>query len=128
MRGPCQGGPRDASRGVMNVADVMSHRPLTLDAFDTVEDAAEVMRARMVGALPVVERGQLVGIVTDRDLVLRSTAHGHRPDEIYLRQVMTPRPATCRPEEPLEAAVERMITRRVRRLIVVGERCVAGLL
>jgi CBS domain-containing protein len=117
--------PREAA---MQVADAMSHQPVMIDAFDTVEDAAALMRMRVVGALPVIERGRLAGIVTDRDLVLRSTAHGDRPGEIHVRQVMTEQPVTCRPEEPLELAVERMIARRVRRLIVVDELGVAGML
>ncbi|HEX8954068.1 MAG TPA: CBS domain-containing protein, partial [Polyangia bacterium] len=61
------------------------------------------------------------GIVTDRDLALRVVAPGEWPWETYVREVMTRAPATCRAEEPLGAAIERMLQRRVRRLVVVDE-------
>jgi CBS domain-containing protein len=108
------------------VADVMSYRPIVIDAFDSVQAAAQVMRAQAVGTLPVVERGQLVGIVTDRDLVLRSTAAGERPWESHVREVMTRDPVVCAPDEKLTTAVERMIARRIRRLIVVDDSGVVG--
>ena len=113
----------------MKVADVMSYQPVVVDAYDTTQQAAQLMRAHVVGALPVVESGQLVGIVTDRDLALRVVAPGERPWETYVREVMTRAPLTCRADEPLDVAAERMRTRRVRRLVVVGERAeVCGVL
>ena len=105
----------------MKVADVMSYQPVTADADESAQSAAQHMRAHVVDALPIVEDGRLVGILTDRDLALRVVAPGERPWEARVRDVMTPRPITCRPDEPLGAAVERMLDRRVRRLIVVGD-------
>ena len=112
----------------MIVADVMSYSPAVIEAFDTVEAAAQLMRARIIGALPVVEHDKLVGIVTDRDLVLRAIAVGERPWDALVRMVMTPKPATCKPDEPVEIAIERMIGHCVRRLIVVDGESVAGML
>jgi CBS domain-containing protein len=87
------------------------------------------MRGHVVGALPVLESGRLVGIVTDRDLALRVVATGQRPWETYVRQVMTPHPASCRTDDPLETALERMLARHVRRLVVLnGQSEVIGLL
>ena len=106
----------------MRVTEVMSYRPIAIDAFATVQTAAQQMRSHVVGALPVVERGQLVGIITDRDVVLRMVAQGERPPwETYVREVMTEHPLTCRPDERLADAVERMVGRNVRRIIVVDE-------
>ena len=105
----------------MKVADVMSYQPVVVDAFETVQSAAQHMRAHVVGALPVVDKGQLVGIVTDRDLALRVVAPGERPWETYVREVMSRAPMTCRAEEELDVAVGRMLERRVRRLVVVDE-------
>jgi CBS domain-containing protein len=106
----------------------MSSRPVVIDAFASVQAAAQQMRAHAIGVLPVVEHGNLVGVVTDRDLVVRCVATGGLPWETYVREVMTEDPATCRPAELLTAAVERMIARRVRRLIVVDAGGVVGLL
>ena len=105
----------------MRVADVMSYRPQVVDAFETIESAAQRMRAQVVGALPVVEHGRLVGIVTDRDLALRGVAAGARPWETYVREVMTESPATCLAADSIDDAVERMLTQGVRRLIVVDD-------
>jgi CBS domain-containing protein len=106
----------------------MSYRPATIGEFETVPNAAELMRANVIGTLPVVEHGRLLGIVTDRDLVVRAMARGESPWDLRVRDVMTPAPAVCTPEEPIARVVERMIARRVRRLIVVDEGAVAGLL
>jgi CBS domain-containing protein len=112
----------------MNVADVMCQLPVVIDAFENLEVAAQVMRARVIGALPVVEHEKLVGIITDRDLVLRAVAAGDKPWETYVREVMTPHPATCRPDETVGNAAERMIGRCVRRLVVVEGDRVVGML
>ena len=105
----------------MRVADVMSYRPVVVDAYDTTQQAAQLMRAHVIGVLPVLEHERLVGILTDRDLALRVVAPGERPWETYVREVMSRAPVTCRADEPLDVAVERMQRRRVRRLVVVGE-------
>lgn len=113
----------------MNVSDVMSYQPVVVDAYESTQSAAQHMRAHVVGALPVVDQGHLVGIVTDRDLALRVVAPGERPWETAVREVMTRAPLTCRADEPLETAVARMLARRVRRLVVVDENnAVRGLL
>ncbi len=104
----------------MKVSDVMSYLPVFVDAFDTVQVAAQRMRVHVVGALPVLDQGELVGMVTDRDLAIRVVAAGDRPAETYVHQVMTPDPVTCRADEPLEVAIERMARRCVRRIVVVG--------
>jgi CBS domain-containing protein len=113
---------------IMKVADVMSYRPCIIGEFETVQRAAQMMRANVVGALPVVERGRLVGIVTDRDLVTRGMARGEVPWDLRVREVMTPNPALCTPEEPLERVVERMIARSIRRILVIDKGGVAGVL
>jgi CBS domain-containing protein len=112
----------------MKVADVMSYRAHTISAFETVQHAAQVMRANVIGCLPVVDGGRLVGMLTDRDLVVRGLARGEPPWELRVREVMTPDPLVCTPEEPIERAVARMIDGRVRRLVVVDGHGVAGVL
>jgi len=113
----------------MRVAEVMSFRPRVIDVAESVQAAAEAMRSAVAGILPVVDGDELVGVVTDRDLVVRSVAHGHRPHEVTVRQVMSAEPATCSPDDTVVAAVGRMIDREVRRLVVVdGAGTVMGLL
>jgi signal-transduction protein with cAMP-binding, CBS, and nucleotidyltransferase domain len=112
----------------MKVADVMSYRPVVIDAYESVQTAALVMRSQVIGSLPVVEHGRLVGVVTDRDLALRGLIRGTRPEDICVRAVMSEAPATCQRGERLVDAVARMVERRVRRLVVVEDGAVIGVL
>jgi CBS domain-containing protein len=80
------------------------------------------MRHHDVGSLPVVDSAsskKLIGIVTDRDLVIKVVA-GNRPvDRTTVRDAMTPNPAACREVEDLDRAVTLMAGRQVRRMPVV---------
>lgn len=102
---------------------IMTRNPMSCVPSDPVTLAAERMRRANVGALPVLEGedGWLVGIVTDRDLVMRAIARGLPSDATCVSDVMTRDVATCLPGDPIEKAVERMEERHVRRLPVVDD-------
>jgi CBS domain-containing protein len=90
---------------------------------NNVEMAAQSMRAEDVGALPVVDGHQtrkLIGIVTDRDLAMRVVGQGRDAKSTMVREVMTPNPMTCRPSDDLDAALEIMAQRQVRRVPIVN--------
>ncbi len=89
---------------------------------DTVETAARTMRDRGVGSLVVVREGQPLGIVTDRDLVLRVLAEGLDPRSVRLADVVTYDPVTVATTDGIETAVARMRAHGVRRLPLVDER------
>jgi len=87
----------------------------------TVQEAAALMRDNDCGSIPVVENtssNHLIGTVTDRDLAIRGLAAGKGPD-ILVRDVMTPDPVTCVPEDEVEDLRQVMIERQVRRVPVV---------
>jgi len=102
--------------------DVMTRELVYCEPGDPVTRAAELMRAHDIGSLPVVESrasGRLIGIVTDRDLVVKVVA-GTRPvDAAMVRDAMTPNPWSCRAEDALDNALSIMAERQVRRLPVV---------
>jgi CBS domain-containing protein len=102
-------------------ADIMTRDPVCCTPGDTARKAAELMKAEDVGPLPVVETGsgRLVGIVTDRDLVLNVLARGLDASTTKVSEAMTRDPVCCKEEEPLEDALEKMSTYQVRRLPVV---------
>jgi CBS domain-containing protein len=104
----------------MRVEEVMSHRAMVIDADGTLREAAERMRVAVVGALPVLSNGRLVGMVTDRDLALRGLCHG-LDCRAHVREVMTRDPVTCLPGESVEEAAELMRSKAIRRLVVVDE-------
>ena len=102
-------------------ADIMTRDPVCCSPDDTAKKAAELMKKEDVGPLPVVEKasGRLVGIVTDRDLVLNVLARGLDASTTKISEAMTPNPVCCKEEEALEDALEKMSTYQVRRLPVV---------
>lgn len=114
----------------MQVSAVMSHRPEIVDADASVAAAARQMRATMVGLLPVVSGGRLVGVVTDRDLAARALTAGGDARNLCVRDVMTRSLVVCHPEDAVEAAVARMVDHAVRRVVVVDRDtgAVAGVL
>jgi len=88
------------------VGDLIEKRKLVLAAPEmSVTKAAWMMKKNKVGAVLVVERGQLVGIFTERDVVYRVVALGLAPDTTMVRDVMTREPVTVGPDEPLGAAL-----------------------
>jgi len=112
----------------MKARDIMASNPQALLPEETVSHAASVMKKMDIGALPVVENRttmRLVGILTDRDLVVRHLAEKHRED-CEVRLPMTEREdpsefATARPEDTVDYVMELMIKHQVRRVPVVAD-------
>jgi len=89
---------------------------------DTVTKAAELMKSENVGSLPVIENEQtekLVGIVTDRDLVLKVVANGLDAKSTKVDAVMTHKVVTCRAGADLQKALDVMSKHQLRRIPVV---------
>ena len=87
----------------------------------TAQEAAALMRDNDCGSIPVVESSasqRLVGTVTDRDLAVRGVAAGKGP-ETPVRDLMTPDPVTCVPEDEIEDLRQVMVEQQVRRVPVV---------
>lgn len=113
----------------MRVRDVMSRRVETIGPDETLRAAARRMKERDVGALVVCEDERPVGILTDRDLVVRAVAAGIDPAGAEVRRAMTPQVLACAEDDPLDEAALRMSRGAVRRLVVVdaGQRLVGVL-
>jgi CBS domain-containing protein len=101
------------------VSDIMTADVISLSAEDTVRDAARHMREANVGAIVVQKKGDLFGIVTDRDIVVRCLAQGGNCDTTPLGEVCSPEVATLRPDDEVDYAVTLMRDRAVRRIPVV---------
>ena len=89
---------------------------------DTVDQAAQLMKAEDVGPVPVVEdqgTKKLVGIVTDRDLAIKIVAEGRDPKSTRVEEVMTRDLVTCRPDDDLQTALDAMARHQVRRIPIV---------
>ncbi|TFD98306.1 MULTISPECIES: CBS domain-containing protein [Jeotgalibacillus] len=109
----------------MNVREVMTQDVITCSKQDTVETAAEMMKKHDIGVLPVVdESGRPVGMVTDRDIVIRGVAE-HKSQSVD--QVMTHELIHVTPETTSEEAADVMASSQVRRLPVVQDERIVGL-
>lgn len=105
--------------------DIMTKDPVCCTASDTVEECARVMRDRDIGAVPIVadeKDKRLVGIVTDRDIVLQLVSEGRNPRQTRVDDIMSRDPATCSPEDGLQQCMDTMEARQVRRMPVVDNR------
>jgi len=107
------------------VADVMTPGVETTTSSEALRDAARTMRKGDFGAMPVVDDGRLVGMLTDRDIVVRAVAEGLDPMSARVGDVASQSPVAVAPDQDLDEAMELMAEYRVRRLPVVdGERLV----
>ena len=113
---------------MMLVRHVMADPPVTASPGMDAGDAAGLMAAHDIGALPIVEDGRLVGIVTDRDLVLRVLAERKDPRSVKVGDVATTRRIeTVTPDTQLADARALMAERRIRRLPVVKDGALIGI-
>lgn len=103
----------------MKVKEVMNSTVETIEPDATLRVAAQKMREADVGALPVCEGDKVVGMVTDRDIVVRATADGTEPNRAHVRDVMTPEVVCCTEDQDIKAAAQLMEEKKVRRIAVV---------
>lgn len=112
----------------MTVREAMTTSPTTITTESSVVEAARLMASHDVGSLPVLDDGTLVGVVTDRDLVVHVLAKDADPHKVAISEVCSENPVVAGPEEPLAHALERMAREQVRRLPVVEDERLVGIL
>ena len=102
-----------------SVSQVMTRGVRTMAPSDTVVMAAQAMEEMDVGVLPVCDGDRLLGMLTDRDIVLRGVAHGLPADRTAVTELMTPDVCWCYDDAPIEEAMDKMREAQIRRLAVV---------
>jgi CBS domain-containing protein len=110
------------------VGDIMTRNPRTVDAGDTVVDAARQMRDGDFGSVLVLRDGQVEGIVTDRDVAVRAVAEGRDPESTAVTEISSTRVVTLEPGQSIEDAVRAMREHDVRRVPVVENGRAVGIL
>jgi CBS domain-containing protein len=110
------------------VRDLMTAGPTSIASDAMAVEAARRMLSEDVGSLPVVDGETLVGMVTDRDLVLKVVAKDLDPNKVPVSDVCTQNPVTVGAEESLDEALQRMAKEQVRRLPVVSDGQLVGIL
>lgn len=113
----------------MKVRDAMAKTVSTAAPEDTLGRVAQMMKQEDAGFIPVTAQDQrLIGVVTDRDIVIRCVAEGHNPVDEPIEHAMTTDPITISPEDDIEKAAELMGRAAVRRLPVVEGDKLVGVL
>ena len=113
----------------MKVREAMADTISSANPQDTIERVAQLMKQEDTGFIPVVEGGTLIGAITDRDIVIRCLASGHQ-DPLHERvdHVMTREVRAISPDDDLETAATTMAEVEVRRLPVVENGKLVGVL
>ena len=102
----------------MRVKDIMTRLVLMIPMDTSAEDAARLMRDHRIGLLPIGEKENIIGVITDRDIAVRVTAEGLNAKHTPVRDVMTRQWFYCFDDVDVEDACFMMEDRHVRRLLV----------
>jgi CBS domain-containing protein len=111
-----------------SVREAMTRSVSSVSPSQSLADAAEVMKGEDVGSVPVVEEGRLAGIVTDRDIVTRAVAERRNPQAVRVEEIASHDLVTVEPEQDLDEALTLMARHKVRRLPVLEEGRLVGML
>ncbi len=111
----------------MTVKDIMTDPAIVIAENASTYEAAKLMREHNIGSVPVVNvEEHLVGIVTDRDIVVRNMARGLDPKSHSVNEIMTTDVSCVTPETEIDEAAEIMANDKIRRLPVVEDERVVG--
>jgi len=111
----------------MKLKDVMTKQVVSVRPFQSIREAAEIMNENNIGAVPVVEKGQCIGILTDRDIAIRAVARNLSPNT-EVRDIMTKNVITADSSMDVKDAVHLMAENQVRRIPVMDNQQLGGII
>jgi CBS domain-containing protein len=112
----------------MRVSEVMTRGAECTSPDTALQEAAERMKSLNVGSLPVCDNDRLVGMLTDRDIVIRCVAEGKDPRSVHVRDAMTPGVVFCLENQDVDEAAKLMGEKQIRRLPVLdGNKRLVGM-
>jgi len=103
------------------IQDIMTRDVQTISSQETIQRAAQLMDELNVGAIPVLDGDKLVGMITDRDITVRSVAVGQDPRSTKVTDVMSTDVRTCTPGQSIEEVLSQMGDVQIRRVPVVDD-------
>ena len=110
----------------MHIRDVMTPNPRTVGAEESIQNAARIMRDEDTGAVPVVDNGRPIGMITDRDIAVRAVADGGQVSR-PVREFVTSAVVTATPEMSTREAAQLMSEHQIRRLPVIENERLVGI-
>lgn len=108
----------------MTCQELMTPMPTCCLADNTLTEVASMMKRDDVGAIPVIrdDGRELLGVVTDRDIVVKAVADGLDPAQTAVSSVMSPDPICCDVDDEVDTALELMTSHQIRRVPVINDR------
>jgi CBS domain-containing protein len=104
----------------MLLKNIMTHEVEVIAPEATLQEAAEKMRRLNIGPLPVCDGERLLGMLTDRDIIVRAVAEGCDPKTTTVREAMTPDIAYCFEDQEVHDAAQIMEQYQIRRLLILN--------
>jgi CBS domain-containing protein len=111
----------------MKVRDIMTTDVAYVNPAATVVEAAQLMQKHNVGSVPVCDQNGVVGIITDRDIVVRNVAHSKDPGKTPVSDVMTGEVTSVTPDADIKDVFRTMSSKQIRRLPVVENNKLVGI-
>jgi CBS domain-containing protein len=110
------------------IREIMTTDPVCVPSSASIYEAAKLMRDNNIGDVIVQDGGEVCGIVTDRDIVIRAVAARQDADETPIADICTQDPLVAHPDDDVEAAIKTMHSKAIRRLPVVEDGRPVGVL
>ena len=111
-----------------NVRDIMIRNVITIDHNKTAKDVALLMSEKQVSSLVVIKDGNPIGLVTERDLSRKVMTTDRKSSDVQLSEIMSLKFRWVEPMTPIEDAIQKMINNNIRRLLVLEEGKLVGII
>ena len=103
-----------------HVRDVMTPNPECVSEKDSIRDVARIMKEQDTGVVPVVDGKRIIGLITDRDIVVRGIAEGRELSSVTVNEIMSKSVRTVKEDTPLTEVLDLMSSAEIRRVPVVN--------
>jgi CBS domain-containing protein len=103
-----------------HVRDVMTPNPECVSEKDSIRDVARIMKDQDTGVVPVVDGKRIIGLITDRDIVVRGIAEGRDVSTVKVNEIMTKSVRSVKEDTPLNEVLDLMGSAEIRRVPVVN--------
>lgn len=112
----------------LKAKDIMTKKVASVLPSTSIIEAAQIMQKHNIGSIPVVDNNNIVGIITDRDIVVRNIAHGNDPKSTPVSDVMTTNVLTVDQDSNIKEVAAKMAANQIRRIPVVDNNKLVGIL
>lgn len=106
----------------MDANDIMSKKIVTISKEKSAYDAARLMKKHDIGALPIVEDNELIGIITESDIFKEVSARNIKPDTVTVKSIMTEKVITAPPDIKIHEINGLLYTNNIRRILIVNDK------